>query len=234
MSDDVAGRLASVREAICAACVAAGRAPSTVRLVAVSKGQPVDSIRAAWTAGQRDFGENYAQELRAKQAALADLDGIVWHFVGRVQRGNARTIAGAALVHGVGSVAQADALDHEARRRGMSLPVLLQVNLIDEASKNGFTAEAVRGVLPALRGLGGLQLTGFMAMPLVEPAALPEAFAAVRRLRDGYAPDLSELSMGMSGDFVEAIAAGATLVRVGTRIFGPRAAPRPDSEGGPP
>jgi pyridoxal phosphate enzyme (YggS family) len=225
LSVDVGARLAEVRAEIVAAARAVGRDPATVRLVAVSKGQPAEALRAAWRAGQRDFGENYAGELAAKQAALADLDGVAWHFVGRVQRGNARAIATAALVHGVGSTSQAQALDKEAARRAVALPVLLQVNLVDEATKNGFSAEGLVEALPALRALPHLRLRGLMAMPLVDDDALPAAFASVRRLRDAVCADLHELSMGMSGDFAAAIAEGATIVRVGTRIFGPRAQP---------
>jgi hypothetical protein len=225
VTGEVAGRLERVRAEIAAAATAAGRPTTSVRLVAVSKGQPVEALRAAWAAGQREFGENYAREMREKQAALADLDGVVWHFVGRVQRGNARAICTAALVHGVGSLSQAMALADEAARRGTVLPVLLQVNLADETSKNGFSAEGLRQSLPGLRALGHLALRGLMAMPLVDDAVITHAFEAVRRLRDETCPDLPELSMGMSSDFAPAIAAGATIVRVGTRIFGPRRLP---------
>jgi pyridoxal phosphate enzyme (YggS family) len=221
-NDDVAGRLAAVRVEIAAAAAAAGRAPTVVRLVAASKGQPPDAIRAAWLAGQRDFGENYARELVEKQAALADLQDLVWHFIGRVQHGNARAIAGAAIVHGVGSESQAAALDKAARQRGLVLPVLLQVNLVDEETKNGFSAAAFRAALPALRAFPHLRVRGLMAMPNVPPSDRAAAFAAVRRLRDELCPDVEELSMGMSDDFTEAIAEGATMVRVGTRVFGPR------------
>jgi hypothetical protein len=219
----LAGRLAEVRAAIAAAAVAAGRSPDDVRLVAVSKGQPAAALRAAWHAGQRDFGENYAAEMMEKQRALADLDGVRWHFVGRVQRGNARAIATASLVHGVGSVGQAEALAKEARRRGATLAVLLQVNLIGEATKNGFDADGLAAALPALRALEGLDVRGLMAMPDVDADVVAAAFADVRRLRDRLGPWATELSMGMSGDFVEAVREGATLVRVGTRVFGPRA-----------
>jgi pyridoxal phosphate enzyme (YggS family) len=234
MTDDIAARLAAVRADVEEAARAAGRVPTAVRLVAVSKGQPVEALRAAWLAGQRDFGENYAAEMAAKQAALGDLDGIVWHFVGRVQRGNARAIAGAALVHGIGSLSQAQALDREAGRRAQPLSVLLQVNLVDEATKNGFSAAGLVQELPALRTLSWLRLRGLMAMPAVDDDMLPAAFAAVRRLRDEACPDLPELSMGMSADFPVAIAAGATMVRVGTRIFGARPATstEPTQDGG--
>jgi hypothetical protein len=233
MSDDIAARLAALRAEIDAAARAAGREPSSVRLVAVSKGQPAAALRAAWNAGQREFGENYASEMTAKQAALAELDDVVWHFVGRVQRGNARAIATAALVHGVGSLSQAQALDKEAARRATALPVLLQVNLVDEQTKNGFSAAELVNALPALRTLRFLRLRGLMAMPAVDDAALPAAFAAVRRLRDDACADLDELSMGMSADFAAAIAAGATIVRVGTRIFGPRSTtPTETAQGG--
>lgn len=221
----ISGRLAAVRAAIAAAAVGGGRRPEDVTLVAVSKGQPAEALRAAWAAGQRDFGENYAAELAQKREALADLDGIRWHFVGRVQRGNARVIASSALVHGVGSVGQAEALAKEARKNGVVLPVLLQVNLIGEATKNGFDERGFASALPAVRALGNLSVRGLMAMPDVEPDALADAFRAVRRVRDALCPDALELSMGMSGDFELAVREGATIVRVGTRIFGPRSTP---------
>jgi pyridoxal phosphate enzyme (YggS family) len=234
-ADAIAERLAAVRAEIAVAAASAGRPPAAVRLVAVSKGQPPEALRAAWAAGQRDFGENYAAEMAAKQQALADLEGVRWHFVGRVQRGNARTIATAACVHGVGSVGQAEALAKEARRRPDPLPVLLQVNLTDEQTKNGFSADALQAALPAVQALSTLQVVGLMAMPIVPDdggaRALAAAFADVRRLRDRLCPAAAELSMGMSGDFAVAIAEGATLVRVGTRIFGPRA-PGPREHGG--
>lgn len=218
-AEAIAGRLDSVRQDIAAGLRQAGRSPDAARLVAVTKGQPAAAIAAAARAGQRVFGENYAREMREKRLALGPLaDSLQWHFIGRVQAGNARDIATAALVHGVGSRGQAEALSSRAKG---PLPVLLQVSLWGEQSKNGFDEEGLARELPLLRELPQLQIRGLMAMP--PPEAEPRAaFAAVRELRDRRAPDLAELSMGMSGDFREAILEGATLVRVGTAIFGER------------
>ena len=215
----IAARLLAVNAAISETCHRAGRAAGSVRLVAVTKGQPASAVAAAAEAGQRLFGENYARELREKRTQLGALaETLEWHFIGRVQAGNARDIATAALVHGVGSRGQAQAL---AARSTGSLPVLLQVSLWGEESKNGFSEADLRAELPALREIRGLSIRGLMAMPPPEHAARP-AFAAVRALRDRLAPDLPELSMGMSGDFPEAVLEGATLVRVGSAIFGER------------
>jgi hypothetical protein len=231
---DIASRLAAVRAAI----------PAGVTLVAASKGQPPAAIAEAYAAGQRDFGENYAQEMTAKRAAVAaTCPDIRWHFIGRVQPKNAKAIAAAHLVHGVGSVDQARALARRAdASTGRAVAVLLQVNLEAEESKNGFSEAEIRRDLPVLIELPGLAVRGLMAMPPpdVDPAV---AFARVRTLRDslraalesamasamkseGASPQTVErfgaLSMGMSGDYRIAIREGATLVRVGTAIFGPR------------
>ncbi len=217
--EDVAHRLAGVRAALADACRAAGRPAGSVRLVAASKGQPAAAIRAAAAAGQRLFGENYAREMRDKRTELAGYTkDLEWHFIGRVQSGNAKEIAGAALVHGVGSRSQLEAL----ARHG-PVAALLQVSLWGEASKNGFMEAELERDLEGLLEVDGAAVRGFMAMPPPGVAAR-EAFAAVRALRDRLAPQLPELSMGMSGDYREAALEGATLVRVGTAIFGPRPA----------
>ncbi len=213
--------LDDVRAEIAAACARAGRPTSAVTLVAVSKGQPSSTLRAAYAAGQRHFGENYVDEWKRKQAELSDLDDVVWHFVGRVQSGNAKAIAKAALVHGVGSTSQAAALAKEAQKTQTTLPVLFQVNLEGEDTKNGFTAASLSSSWPSLSTLSGLQPRGLMAMPLADDVAV--AFDAVVAVRDAVCPALPELSFGMSGDFVVAVEHGATMVRVGTRIFGARA-----------
>lgn len=229
MTEHIAAGLLSARHHIAAACERVGRSPDDVTLVAISKGHGAAAIRAAFAAGQRHFGENYAAEWAAKKLELADLP-IVWHFVGRVQRGNARGIAQAQLVHGVGSMSQAEALHKEAGKSLTHVPVLLQVNLNDEDTKNGFSSTSLTAALPRLRGLTGLSLQGLMAMPNV--VDVRRAFASVRELRDGTCPDLAHLSMGMSGDFVTAVEEGATFVRLGTSIFGPRAAlPAPVEQG---
>lgn len=227
MTETVADRLTAVRDAIAQAERDAGRAAGSVRLVAASKGQPVSAIREAAAAGQRIFGENYAREMRQKRLETAtSFLNLEWHFIGRVQSGNAKEIASAVLVHGVGSV------DH-ARALGKRGPVaaLLQVSLWDEATKNGFTEDELTRDLQVICEIAGLEIRGLMAMP--PPDAEPRAaFAKVRALRDRLAGAtgvaLPELSMGMSGDFREAILEGATLVRVGTALFGPRP-PRADA-----
>jgi len=216
----IAANLAAVRADIDAACARVGRPSSSVTLVAVSKAQPASALRAAHAAGQRHFGENYVDEWKEKRAALADLDDIVWHFVGRVQSGNAKAIVGADLVHGVGSTSQAEALSKAAAKAQKTLPVLLQVNLVGEDTKNGFTASSLEAALPALSTLPSLSPQGLMAMPNVDDVAT--AFVDVRALRDRLCPSWPSLSYGMSSDYVVAIEQGATLVRVGTRIFGAR------------
>ncbi len=223
---DIAARLGAVRGAIAAAAVAAGRAPTAVRLVAVSKGQPASAVEAAYVAGQRDFGESYAQELAAKRAALdALLPDLRWHFIGRVQRNKAAILALTSLVHGAASVEHARALG--AQRAGAQpLPVLLQVNIAGEASKSGFTEDGLRTAARALLDVAGVDVRGLMVIPPDDGAARTW-FARVRalaaELRTAHGAALPDLSMGMSGDFAAAIAEGATLVRVGTAIFGPRA-----------
>ncbi len=217
----VAERLGQLREDIANSERDAGRVPGSVRLVAASKGQPVTAIREAAAAGQRVFGENYAREMRQKRLETAtSFLNLEWHFIGRVQSGNAKEIASALLVHGVGSVEHAKALG----KRG-PVAALLQVSLWDESTKNGFDADDLERNLQELHAIDGFQICGLMAMPPAD-AEPRKAFAQVRALRDrlvaGSGLPLAELSMGMSGDFREAILEGATLVRVGTALFGPR------------
>jgi PLP dependent protein len=214
----VAERLARVRAAL----------PAGVTLVAVSKTQPVEAIREAYAAGQRDFGENYAQEWRDKAAALADLEGLVWHFIGALQTNKVKYLlpaeAGApaaAWVHTVDRLALAEELSKRAARRGVRLRVLLEVNVAAEASKAGATPEEVPALAARVRALPGLELRGLMCIPPAEGDPRPH-FARVRALRDGLGGGLADLSMGMSGDYEAAIAEGSTLVRVGTAIFGAR------------
>jgi PLP dependent protein len=216
----VAARLAAVRADVDAAARAAGRSPADVALVAVSKGQPAALVQEAWVAGQRDYGESYAQELQAKREELdGKCPGIRWHFIGRVQRKKAAILAATALVHGVASVEQARALG--ARRVGQGpLPVLLQVNVGGEESKSGFSPAGLRADLQALRQVEGVALRGLMCIP-PDDGQPARWFALLRALRDETAVG-PELSMGMSGDYRAAVAAGATLVRVGTAIFGAR------------
>lgn len=218
----VAERWAAVRAGIAAAARAAGRSPNDVQLVAVSKGHGPDAIAAAYAAGQRAFGESYAQELQAKREALdATCPGIQWHFIGRVQRNKAAVLARTDLVHGVASVDHAKALG--AKRPGM--PVLLQVNVAEEATKSGFSIEQLRAEARVLLEACDVAVLGLMTIP-PDDEAPRRWFAVLRALRDelqaAHGRPLPVLSMGMSGDYEEAVAEGATLVRIGTAIFGAR------------
>ncbi len=222
----IAERLAEVRQTIEAAEARAGKPRGATRLLAVSKGKPASLIREAYAAGQRDFGENYAQELLEKAEALADLDGIVWHAIGPIQRNKAKQVARVArVIHAVDRVAIAIEL---GKRAVASIDVLVEVNVSGEASKAGCAPSDVGAVLTAIRGAPALRAVGLMTIPPAtdDPEGARPYFAALRALRDahGGAAELPELSMGMTHDFAIAIAEGATIVRVGTAIFGAREA----------
>lgn len=213
-------RIALVRERIARACERAGRDPGSVRLVAVSKTHPASLVREAYEAGLRMFGENYAQEWLKKADTLSDLPDLAWHFVGDVQSNKAKYLADRiAMVHALSSVDAAQAL---SRRRTVSEPlsVLVHVNVAREPQKHGLLPEQLPELLNTVRALPRLRVVGLMTIP---PKGGTEAFRALRMLRD--TEGLSELSMGMSGDLEDAIFEGATLVRVGTDIFGTRATP---------
>ncbi len=235
---DIAANLHAVRERMAAACRRAGRDPDGVRLVAISKRIPLERVAAGVLAGQLDLGENRIQDALSRQqevaaalipAAGAEAPAVRWHFVGHLQRNKANKAAGRfALIHGVHSLDLADRLARKATELGVVQPVLLQVNVTAEPQKDGLAAEAVADVACRMTGLDGLQLRGLMCMARFgdpEPE-LRRTFARLRELRDAAAAacgqDLPELSMGMSGDFEAAIAEGATLVRIGTAVFGPR------------
>ena len=203
------------------------RISEDIQLLAVSKSQPVEAIRAAFACGLRQFGESYLQEALAKIAALQDLP-LCWHFIGPIQSNKARAIAeNFAWVHSVDRVKIAQRLSRY-RPAGMApLQICLQVNISSEASKSGVLPEALPQLVREVLPLPGLQLRGLMAIPApgAEPAQQRAAFAQVRealqQLR-ALAPDLDTLSMGMSDDMEAAIAEGATIVRVGSAIFGAR------------
>lgn len=220
---DVALSLLQVRTRLAGALANAGRAPDSVRLIAVSKFQPAEAIRAAYHAGQRDFGENYVQELQQKAAELADLNGLRWHMIGHLQRNKARVVAPiASLLHTVDSVE----LVHELDKRARGLAVLIEVNVGGEAQKSGCSPAGMREVLNALSAAKNLVLRGLMCVPphTEDPRDARPYFDELVRIRDlhGGAERLPELSMGMTADLEHAVAAGATMVRVGTAIFGAR------------
>jgi pyridoxal phosphate enzyme (YggS family) len=228
----VAAALAQVRQRIHDAALAHGRDASTVKLVAVSKTHPAAAIREAYAAGQRDFGENYVQELVQKAQELADLPELRWHLIGHLQRNKARHVVPlVSLVHTVDSVELARELakrfagaSPSARER---LDVLVEVSIAGELQKHGAPPAEVAALLDAIAALPELALRGLMCVPpLSEDAADARPhFEALRQLRDqlGGAARLPELSMGMTHDLEHAVAAGATLVRVGAAIFGRRA-----------
>lgn len=194
--------------------------PAHVRLVAVSKTQPPEAIREAYAAGQRDFGENYAQEWRAKADALADLPGLTWHFIGGLQTNKVKYLAGrATYVHTVDREELAAEISRRWAKAGAVARVLLEVNVAGEASKSGCRPDDVPGLAAAVAALPAVSLVGLMCIPPAGEDPRPH-FRRVRALRD--AAGLPELSMGMSGDYREAIAEGATMVRIGTAIFGAR------------
>lgn len=222
----VAEGLAHVRDRIARAAEAAGRDPASVRLIAVSKTKPAAAIREAYALGQRDFGENYAQELVQKAEELADLTELRWHFIGHLQTNKARFVVRVAhMVHTVDGPSLARELGKRAAKEGRQpLPVLVEVNVGGEAQKHGVTADDLGSALAAVDAEPSLALRGLMTMPPNDLDAARRAFEALSSLRaqNGGAARLPELSMGMSDDLEIAVACGATLVRVGTAIFGGR------------
>jgi pyridoxal phosphate enzyme (YggS family) len=223
----IATQLAEVRARIAEAERAAGRAAGSVRLVAVSKTKSVEAIREAYAEGQRDFGENYAQEFAAKAEALRDLADLRWHFIGNLQANKAKLVAPVAhMLHTVASARLGAELEKRLAAAGRaSLPVLVEVNAGGEEQKHGVAPGEVAALLGELAAFPRLAVRGLMTVPPAEDAeAARRAFDVLYTLRErlGGAPRLPELSMGMSADLEIAIAAGATMVRIGTAIFGSR------------
>jgi PLP dependent protein len=227
---DIRERLARVRDRIANAARRARRDPASVRLVAVSKTFPTQDIRAAFEEGQRDFGENKVQEALQKIDATKDLD-LVWHLVGHLQSNKAKK-AGAsfAVIHSIDGVDLLKRLDEAASNAGRRPQLLVQVDLAGEATKHGARADALGGIFEAARQLKAARLIGLMLLPPAteDPEGARQYFTALHRLRDDLAARgvdrtmLRELSMGMSHDFEVAVEEGATIVRVGSAIFGER------------
>ncbi|MGY1699748.1 YggS family pyridoxal phosphate-dependent enzyme [Geodermatophilus sp. SYSU D00766] len=228
-----ADRLAAVRRRIADAARAAGRDPSSVALLAVSKTFPADDVRALAALGQTAFGENRAQELTAKAAELADLP-LQWHFVGQLQRNKAAAVARTgAVVHSLDRLPLARALARAGEAAGRPVEAFVQVDLGgaagELAERGGAAPDDVPALADAVAGLPGLRLRGLMAVAPrdEEPGpAFARLAALAARVRADH-PDAAELSAGMSADLEEAVAAGATLVRVGTALFGSRPLPSP-------
>jgi pyridoxal phosphate enzyme (YggS family) len=223
----IAHNLEEVRSTIAAAARRAGRDPKEVRLVAVSKTVDQERIQQALAAGQDIFGENYLQEARDKIAAIGSQ--VSWHLVGHLQTKKAKAAVELFdLIHAVDRLKLARALDAAAATLGKIQDVLIQVNQAGEDTKSGVAPEAAADLLKEVAQLSHLRVRGLMTMPpwFTDPEAVRPYFKALRelrdRLRDLTSLPLTELSMGMSGDFVVAVEEGATLVRVGTAIFGHR------------
>ena len=226
----IADRLAAIRARIDAAARSAGRDPSSVRLVAVSKTFPLDAVREAYSAGQRDFGENRVQEALQKIERSTDLT-ISWHLLGHLQTNKARKAAPAfAVIQSVDGVELLDRLDRAAADTGSSPELLVQVDLAGEATKFGVPPDEARRLLDAAAERRAARVVGLMTLPPLpeSPEDARPYFRRLRELRDQWqqagvpADMLRELSMGMSGDFEVAVQEGATIVRVGTAIFGSR------------
>ena len=228
----IEANLAAVRAQITAAARQAGRAPDTITLVAVSKTQSMDAIVAAYGAGQRDFGENRLEELWTKvhEAQRRGLHDIRWHMIGTIQsRKTGEAVGPFALIHSVDRTKIAARLSRDAVPAGQVMDILLEINVSGEASKHGYTPATILAEAAAVVALPGVRVRGLMTMaPFVDdPEAARPCFRDLRSLRDQLAAqhpaaDWHHLSMGMSNDFAVAIAEGATLVRVGTAIFGER------------
>ena len=224
----VAANLTAVRARLERAALAAGRSPTDIRLIAVSKTFPLDHIRAAAAAGQADFGENRVQEALQKVDASADLK-IRWHLIGHLQSNKARRAATAfQCIHSIDSLDLLRRVDRAAAEAGAAPELLVQVDLASEATKFGLAEAGVRALFEA--DLQAARLTGLMVLPpwTDNPEEARPWFRRLRELRDrleaGGAPParLRELSMGMSHDFEVAVQEGSTMVRVGTAIFGER------------
>ena len=223
--------LARVREQIAAAAARSGRSPDDIELVAVSKTHPAEKVQAAVEAGQLLFGESRVQEARVKIPLLPSR--LRWHFIGHLQKNKIRhALPLFELFHGIDSLALVEDMQRIADEEGMRPRILLEVNVAGEASKHGFSPEAFRRDLEPALSLGRLSIEGLMTIPPLAPDAEGSRryFVALRELRDQVEAEfnlkLPQLSMGMSGDFPIAIEEGATLVRVGTAIFGERSRPK--------
>jgi pyridoxal phosphate enzyme (YggS family) len=225
--EETAIRLAQVRERMADAARKSGRTAEQIELVAVSKTHAAEKVREAIEAGQLLFGESRVQEARAKIPLLPSR--LRWHFIGHLQKNKIRhALPLFELFHGIDSLALAQEMERIAEEEGIRPRVLLEVNVAGEASKHGFSPETLRCDLEAALSLGRLTIEGLMTLPPLAPEAEASRryFVALRELRDQLEAEfevrLPQLSMGMSGDFPIAIEEGATLVRVGTAIFGER------------
>ncbi len=222
-------QLEEVRERVNAACLRAGRDPKSVTLIAVSKTKPAQAVQEAYEAGARDFGENKVQEILQKQPALPQ--DIRWHMIGHLQRNKVHQVIGkAVLIHAVDSLRLAEQIEQEAAKRNLDVDVLLEINVAKQESKYGFFLEDAEEAIRRISALPHVHIRGLMTIaPFVEN---PEENRGIFKKLYQFSVDINDknidnvtmgvLSMGMSGDFEVAIEEGATMVRVGTSIFGAR------------
>ncbi len=225
---ELAENVARIKEGLASATARAGREIADVTLVAVSKLHPADDIRALAETGHVDFGENYVQEAMGKQESLADLS-VNWHFIGGLQSNKAKFVAGNfRLVHSVDSYKLAQALHKKSVSLEVVQDILIQVNIAGERQKSGIAVENLPALADDIMEMSGVRVVGLMTMPpfFDEPERARPVFARLRELKENLEKQLGKqlphLSMGMTGDYVPAVEEGATLVRIGTRIFGAR------------
>ncbi len=230
MQDDIQRNIAIIRERIRKAAIRAGRDPEEITLVAVTKGVSADRIKIAYDCGLRIFGENYVQEAMRKMEILPS--DIIWHFIGRIQRNKVKYIAGRyALVHSIDSLSLCEEFQKHCEKRGITMDFLIEVNLAGERTKGGIPSRNTLSFIKDVLKYKSLSMKGLMIMPPYSenPEDSRRYFREIRELRDNLIEEgiseeyLRHLSMGMSGDFEVAIEEGATIVRIGTAIFGPRA-----------
>ena len=225
---ELINRWKNVVQEVGEACVKSGRGPEEVTLIAVSKKHAARAISTLAREGQMDFGENYVQEALAKLEELSALR-LNWHFIGHLQTNKVKHVPGRfVLIHTLDSEKLAQALHKKSQSQGMTQPVLIQVNVGREAQKYGVGEDNLSSLVERVLTLGNLKLEGLMTLPpfFEDAEKVRPYFARLRELKEEleqrFGIALPHLSMGMTGDFAQAIAEGATLVRIGTKIFGPR------------
>jgi hypothetical protein len=230
MKDEIALNMMAVQQRIMETCTRCGRDSNAVRMIAVTKTVSAATVRVAIQAGAVLFGENYIQEAREKCRMLAEYQ-VSWHFIGHLQTNKAKyAVKLFDLIHTVDSLRLATELDREARKIGKVQKILVQVNIGKEASKSGIDAESAKMLIRSLAAFPNLSVRGLMVIPpfFDEPERVRPHFRGLRELRDSLnksgiaGVSLDELSMGMTGDFEAAVEEGATMVRIGTAIFGER------------
>lgn len=233
---DLSANIELIRGRVAAACARAGREVSSVSLMAVSKGQPPDAVKAAADAGLVLFGESKVQEAKAKIPLCPGR--LRWQMIGHLQSNKCRdAVALFEMIQSVDSPALAEEINKWAEKSGKTMPILLEVNLAGEASKFGFSAESALAALPAINRLPRIEIHGLMTIApwSPEPEKVRPIFRRLRELKErcesALGAPLPQLSMGMSGDFEIAIEEGATLVRIGTSLFGPRPKLARESDG---